>query len=237
MNNKKTGLFVLCAVLIVLLGGGSYLYQKFSGQFSSSTFPAADAAQNPDSAPADNQDNTPPSGSADAPGRDTESASSPSTEEGDEAEKQPIPAPDFTVYSADGSEVSLSGYEGKYVVLNFWASWCGPCKSEMPAFNSVIEQYKDDENIVFLMINMTDGQRETKESAQELIDEKGWEMDILFDSGYSAALAYNVYSLPTTVLVDKEGYLLAMQAGAISQETLEGVVKILLADQWERPLV
>lgn len=216
MENKKTALILLCAALAALLGGGAYLYQTFSGEYANSNL-------------------VPPAAQEEGPVADTQEG--PAAEGEDSAEKKPIPAPDFVVYNADGEEVSPSDYLGKYLVINFWASWCGPCKSEMPAFNAVIGQYKDNEDIAFLMVNMTDGQRETQESAQALVEENGWEMDILFDTDFSAATNYNVYGLPTTVLVDKEGYLLAIQPSAISQEILESAVETMLADEWERPLV
>ena len=65
-------------------------------------------------------------------------------------------APDFTVVDIDGNEHKLSEFEGKPVVLNFWASWCGPCKSEMPDFDEAYKKYKDE--IHFLMVNLTDDQ-------------------------------------------------------------------------------
>ena len=89
-------------------------------------------------------------------------------------------APDFTVYDAEGREVRLSDYFGKPIVLNFWASWCGPCKMEMPDFQ---EKYLELEGEVhFLMVNMTDGARETVETATAFLAESGFTFPVLFDS-------------------------------------------------------
>ena len=76
-------------------------------------------------------------------------------------------APDFTVYDKDGNPVQLSDFRGKPVVLNFWASWCGPCKSEMPDFDKKAAEMAGD--VTFLMVNLTDGYQETVESASAFV--------------------------------------------------------------------
>ena len=133
-----------------------------------------------------------------------------------EPEKQK--APDFTVFDADGNEVHLSDYFGKPIVLNFWASWCGPCKMEMPDFN---EKYQElGEEIQFLMINMTDGSRETVEIASGFVADQGYSFPVFYDTAQHAAYVYEVYSLPTTFFIDAEGYPVAYAAGAISGDAL-----------------
>ena len=138
-------------------------------------------------------------------------------ENGETAEK--IAAPDFTVYDAEGGEVHLSGYSGKPVVLNFWASWCGPCKREMPEFQAAFEELGED--IAFLMVNMTDGSRETVDTASSFVEEAGYTFPVYYDRDMDAASAYGAYSLPTTYFIDAEGFVIARAAGAIDGETLQ----------------
>ena len=88
------------------------------------------------------------------------------------ASQEPVDAPDFTVYDREGNPVRLSDYAGKPVVLNFWASWCPPCKSEMPDFHAAYEELGD--QVQFLMVNATDGSRETVDTAASFIQEQGY---------------------------------------------------------------
>ena len=143
-----------------------------------------------------------------------------------EDESAPQPAPDFTVYDAEGNEITLSALmDGKPTVLNFWASWCGPCRSEMPHIQDAYERLSGE--VSFVMINMTDGQRETQESAEEYMAESGWTFPIYFDSDYDAAMTYGAYSLPQTYFIDAEGRLIAAARGSMSAEVLQSGIDMI----------
>ena len=143
-----------------------------------------------------------------------------------EGESAPQPAPDFTVYNAEGNEITLSALmDGKPTVLNFWASWCGPCRSEMPHIQEAYERLGGE--VSFVMINMTDGQRETQESAEEYMAESGWTFPIYFDSDYDAAMTYGAYSLPQTYFIDAEGRLIAAARGSMSAEVLQSGIDMI----------
>ena len=143
-----------------------------------------------------------------------------------EDESVPQPAPDFTVYDAEGNEITLSALmDGKPTVLNFWASWCGPCRSEMPHIQEAYERLGGE--VSFVMINMTDGQRETQESAEEYMAESGWTFPIYFDSDYDAAMTYGAYSLPQTYFIDAEGRLIAAARGSMSAEVLQSGIDMI----------
>jgi len=143
----------------------------------------------------------------------------------DEPEPEKTLAPDFVVQDYEGNDVKLSDYRGKPVVLNFWASWCDPCKSEMGTFNDAHKQYGDD--VAFLMVNLADGQRETVAKAKAFIEENGYEFPVFFDVEQKAAISYSVTSIPSTLFIDKEGYPVNGFSGAIEKSDLETGIKMI----------
>ncbi len=140
-------------------------------------------------------------------------------DEESDGQQAKVKAPDFVVYDKDGNKVGLSDYLGKPVVLNFWASWCGPCASEMPDFEEAYKERGD--KIQFLMINLTDGYQETMESATEYIQEQGFTFPVFYDTESNAANTYATYSIPMTFFIDSEGYMVARATGALDGATLK----------------
>lgn len=147
-----------------------------------------------------------------------------SDDSSDSAESTKVP--DFTVYDLNGNAFSLYENLGKPIVLNFWATWCGPCQSEMPAFDLMYQQYGD--QITFLMVNVTDGSRDTAESVAAFYEDSGYTFPIYLDTTLEAASAYGAYSIPMTFFIDPEGNLLYYQMGAMSADTLAGCMELLL---------
>lgn len=134
--------------------------------------------------------------------------------------------PDFTVYDPEGNAVSLYNCLGKPVVLNFWATWCGPCQSEMPAFDQMYQQYGD--KVTFLMVNVTDGSRDTVETVTSFYEDSGYTFPIYFDTTLEASMTYGAYSIPVTFFIDPEGYLLYNHMGAISEDALAQCMELLV---------
>ena len=141
-------------------------------------------------------------------------------------EETKIKAPDFTVLDKNGNEVKLSDQFGKPIVLNFWASWCPPCKAEMPEFNKVYKNTGGD--ITFVMVDLMDGQRETKEKGAQFVKEQGFSFPVYFDTKQDAAGKYGIESIPTTIFLDKDGYIVTGAEGAIDAEALQKEIDLIL---------
>ena len=137
-------------------------------------------------------------------------------------------APDFTVTDRDGNAVKLSDFFGKPIVLNFWASWCGPCQYEMPDFE---EAYKElGEDVVFLMVNLTDGHSETVNSAKAFLEEAGYTFPVYFDTLSEGAMTYQVYSIPCTYFLDRNGALVTRNVGMITADALRQGIEMIVAE-------
>lgn len=202
-NQKMLGIgVILFAVLIV---GASILYNAMKDKVEDNSFQMA--GENTDSADNADENSTSNTNDTDANGADTNT------------DNEKVAAPDFTMTDKDGNEVKFSNFAGKPIVLNFWASWCGPCQMEMPDFEEMYKQYG--EEVQFVMVNMTDGSQETVESATQFITEKGYTFPVYYDTKMEGAYYYSVYSLPTTYFIDAEGYVTASNKGMISGENLQ----------------
>lgn len=139
--------------------------------------------------------------------------------------EQKVAAMDFTVTDKEGNEVKLSDFAGKPIVLNFWASWCGPCQMEMPDFEEMYQKYGTE--VQFVMVNMTDGSQETVASASEFIAENGYTFPVYYDTKMEGAYVYSVYSLPMTLFIDADGYVTGKSTGMISGENLLKGIKAI----------
>lgn len=199
---KKNKTFILLAVLLVILiGGAGFFYNKLSSAYKTDTLTETSQA-------AENETES----------EETEDSQT-SSEETDSGENAAETAPDFTMTNASGEEVKLSDFFDKPVVLNFWASWCGPCKSEMPHFEDAYQKYGEDIN--FVIVNLTDGARETVETASDFIEEQGYTFPLYFDTNTEGAMTYGTYSIPVTYFIGADGVPVAQANGALDAATLQ----------------
>ncbi len=207
---KKIGWIAAAVAFVLVIVGVSVLYQNLSGQYQAQQL----IEENPSS-----QSSSPSQEDSSTKEESTGSESSSSAT---------ATAPDFTVYTGDGTPVKLSDFRGKPVVLNFWASWCPPCKAEMPDFDAAYQKYPQ---VQFLMVNATDGSRETVESAQAHVTEQGYSFPVFFDTELSASIAYQATALPCTYFIDENGNLVAQGRGMLSAETLEQGINMILPSE------
>lgn len=136
------------------------------------------------------------------------------------------PAPDFEARAADGSTVRLSQLEGAPVVLNFWASTCGPCQSEMPGFQEAFDRYGSE--VQFAMVDVVGFNGETAERAQRFLEANGYTFPVLYDDQGAASKAYGLTSIPRTYFIDAQGNIVATGSGALSEQALDKGLSMIL---------
>ena len=154
----------------------------------------------------------------------------PSNEQQGSEKSQQIPmAPDFTLVDQYGQEHTLSDYKGKVVFINFWATWCPPCKAELPDIEEIYREYgmnKDD--VVILGMTFPNMDREkSKEEIIEFIEEKGYTFPTLFDESMELAYKYYINAFPTTFLINKDGTVEGYASGMLTKETMKEIIEKL----------
>ena len=142
-------------------------------------------------------------------------------------EPRKLYAPDFTFYDIDGSAHSFSDYLGKPVILNLWATWCPPCRAELPYYNTAIEEYGD--RITFLMISL-DNDDNYVQIVNEFLAENAYSFDAFLDPQLSSLVAYGVSSIPVSIFIAPDGELLAWQVGMLNSKQLNACITVMLED-------
>jgi peroxiredoxin len=141
-------------------------------------------------------------------------------------------APDFTLQTLDGSDVTLSSLRGKVVVVNFWATWCPPCVREMPRLVRVSETYRD-QGLVVLGVNTT--YQDDPAKVRQFVRDNGVSYPILLDPEGAVSQLYPARLIPTTYLIDRNGRIVHTKVGEVDEATLNEQVQALLADEAQAP--
>lgn len=145
----------------------------------------------------------------------------------EEKNKDLVPAPDFTLTDQYGNEHTLSDYRGKIVFLNFWATWCPPCRAEMPDIQKLYEEYSalEDSDVEILAVAFPNyGDEKDVEGVKQFLDENGYTYPVLMDEGASLVLPYYITAYPTTFIINKEGYVLGYIPGSMTKDIMEAVI-------------
>lgn len=115
------------------------------------------------------------------------------------------PAPDFSLKNLEGKEVKLSDLKGKVVVIDFWATWCGPCVQSFPGMKKAADKYKNDANVVFLFIATSEDPNNREERLKKFLERKKYDFNVLIDADDSAADKFGVSGIPVKFVIDAAG--------------------------------
>lgn len=135
--------------------------------------------------------------------------------------KQGKPAPNFKLSTLDGTTVELKDYKGKKVILNFWASWCAPCKSEAPVLQKF---YKENKDVILLSVNLTK-EDQSKDAVKKFISDYSLTFPIPLDERGEVSDLYQVLSIPTTYFIDEKGLLQQKVIGPLNKELIIELLK------------
>ena len=136
-----------------------------------------------------------------------------------------FPAPELNLVDLSGRQVSLTDYRGKVVLVNLWATWCPPCREEMPTLQKFYEKHKEDD---FVLIAID--QEEPLELVKSFVDEFGLTFPVWLDEEYEAERKFNTMNLPSSYVIDRSGVVRLMWIGGISKRNLEKFVPDIILE-------
>ena len=159
-------------------------------------------------------------------GTEEESGSPEETSETEDSKV--IPALDFTLKDQFGNTHTLADYKGKTIFLNFWATWCGPCKAELPDIQKLYEKYSEEteeEVVVLGVAGPKMGNEKTEEEIIEFLEENELTYPVLMDIDWTLFQGYGISSFPTTFMIDKEGNVFGYVPGQLSYDIMEDIIR------------
>lgn len=147
-----------------------------------------------------------------------------------------LPAVDFELYDQYGNVHRLEDYKGKTIFLNFWATWCPPCRREMPDIQKLYETYETEGDEALIVLGVAaplHGNEQSEEEITIFLEENGYTYPVLMDTENELFMAYGVYSYPTTYMIDRDGNVFGYVSGQISYEMMESIVKQTMSGKRE----
>ena len=160
-------------------------------------------------------------------------------QETEESEQQLTPAPlaDFELTDQFGNTHTLSDYKGKVIFLNFWATWCGPCRNEMPDIQKLYEEYsaqgEDAEVVILGIAGPGIGQEGSAEEIADFMEENGYTYPVLMDAGGEMFTRYGISAFPTTFMIDKDGNVYGYVPGQMTENIMRSIIDQTLGNSGE----
>ena len=231
---KYIGWIAVAVSLVIIIVAASVLYDKLGSSYGSendglTTLPKPierPSESNAESKAESNIESKVESSGTPKPESNVESNSQTvdeSSSKPESSEQKPFNSPDFKIVDINGNSVKLSDYMGKPIILNFWASWCPPCKAEMPDFESKYKEYGNE--IHFLMVNVGDA---SLNDAKKFIATSGYTFPVFYDQWQEASYAYGAESIPATYFFDSDGNIVAYRVGMLSASMLQQGIDMIL---------
>ena len=176
-------------------------------------------------------------GSEDGDGADSGSSGTDSDEDAEDGDASAIPAPGYDMELTDqfGEVHTLSEYKGKVIFLNFWATWCGPCRNEMPDIQKLYEEYsakgEDAEAVILGIAGPEIGQEGTREEIADFMNENGYTYPVLMDETGELFSQYGISAFPTTFMIDREGNVYGYVTGQMTEDIMRSIIDQTLNGQ------
>lgn len=212
---KFSGALILIAGVIMAVQGTMNL----SKELKNNTVGSSNASQSEEAQSSDDSDTL----------ASDDSETSEGSNSGNEAteEENRIAPLDFTLYDQYGEEHTLSEYQGKTVFLNIWATWCPPCRDEMPYINELYKEYgENQEDVIILGVASPNlGKEGSEEDIITFLEENEHEFPVVMDTDATMVYGYGINAFPSTIIIDKDGYIVRYVKGGMDKETMQSLIE------------